>query len=102
MGRELGVDYFVINTAPIQREEIGIDYDQYKEVTDDVKAESLGTADYVVQAKWNKIGAAGETEPIAMGSENMMFATVLLSCCRFRAMEKSILAALFSIKNAFT
>lgn len=64
LGQELGVDYFVIkHCSDSEYKEIGIDYDQYKEVTDDlIKAESLGSADYVVQAKWNKIGAAGETE----------------------------------------
>jgi MoaA/NifB/PqqE/SkfB family radical SAM enzyme len=64
LGLELGVDYFVIkHCSDSEYKEIGIDYDTYNEVTDDlVRAESLGTREYVVQAKWNKIGASGETE----------------------------------------
>jgi MoaA/NifB/PqqE/SkfB family radical SAM enzyme len=64
LGRELGVDYFVIkHCSDSEYKEIGIDYQSYEQVTDSLKyAESLSTADYVVQAKWNKIGAAGETE----------------------------------------
>ncbi|MDH5326609.1 MAG: radical SAM protein [Gammaproteobacteria bacterium] len=64
LGRELGVDYFVIkHCSDSEYKEIGIDYADYETVADVLQeAESFSTDDYVVQVKWNKIGAAGETE----------------------------------------
>ncbi|MGZ5049778.1 MAG: radical SAM protein [Methylobacter sp.] len=63
LGAELGVDYFVIkHCSDSEYKEIGIDYDAYLQIGDVLKqAEKLSNDDYVVQAKWNKINAAGET-----------------------------------------
>jgi MoaA/NifB/PqqE/SkfB family radical SAM enzyme len=63
LGAELGVDYFVIkHCSDSEYKEIGIDYDAYLQIGDLLKqAEALSTESYVVQAKWNKINAAGET-----------------------------------------
>ncbi|WP_367154913.1 radical SAM protein [Methylomonas sp. HYX-M1] len=63
LGAELGVDYFVIkHCSDSEYKEIGIDYDAYLNVNDLLKqAEALSNEHYVVQAKWNKINAAGET-----------------------------------------
>jgi len=63
LGAELGVDYFVIkHCSDSEYKEIGIDYDAYLQIGDVLKqAESLSNDNYVVQAKWNKINAAGET-----------------------------------------
>jgi MoaA/NifB/PqqE/SkfB family radical SAM enzyme len=63
LGRELGVDYFVIKQcSDSEYKEIGIDYADYQTMGDVLRhAESLSTADYVVQAKWDKINAATET-----------------------------------------
>lgn len=63
LGAELGVDYFVIkHCSDSEYKEIGIDYDAYLQIGDILKqAESLSNDNYVVQAKWNKINAAGET-----------------------------------------
>ncbi|MCK9395107.1 MAG: radical SAM protein [Methylobacter sp.] len=63
LGAELGVDYFVIkHCSDSEYKEIGIDYDAYLQIGDVLKqAEKLSNDNYVVQAKWNKINAAGET-----------------------------------------
>ena len=64
LGAELGVDYFVIkHCSDSEYKEIGIDYQNYATIEDVLKqAEAMSTDDYVVQAKWNKIQASGETE----------------------------------------
>jgi radical SAM protein with 4Fe4S-binding SPASM domain len=63
LGAELGVDYFVIkHCSDSEYKEIGIQYEDYLEIGDVLReAESYSTADYVVQAKWNKINAASES-----------------------------------------
>ncbi len=63
LGAELGVDYFVIKQcSDSEYKEIGIDYDAYLNLNDRLKeAESFSNKEYVVQVKWNKINAAGET-----------------------------------------
>ncbi|SDH72305.1 Radical SAM superfamily enzyme, MoaA/NifB/PqqE/SkfB family [Paraburkholderia steynii] len=63
LGAELGVDYFVIkHCSDSEYKEIGINYEDYLTIGDVLKeAESYSTADYVVQAKWNKINAASES-----------------------------------------
>lgn len=64
LGAELGVDYFVIkHCSDSEYKEIGIDYKDYMSVEDILKeAETYSTDDYVVQVKWNKIMAAGESD----------------------------------------
>jgi MoaA/NifB/PqqE/SkfB family radical SAM enzyme len=64
LGAELGVDYFVIkHCSDSEYKEIGIDYADYEKISNAlVEAEQYSTDDYVVQVKWNKIGAAKETE----------------------------------------
>jgi MoaA/NifB/PqqE/SkfB family radical SAM enzyme len=63
LGAELGVDYFVVkHCSDSEYKEIGIDYDAYLSLDSMLKeAEAMSTDDYVVQVKWNKINAAGET-----------------------------------------
>ena len=63
LGADLGVDYFVIKQcSDSEYKEIGIDYKSYLSVTDILKeAETYSTDNYVVQVKWDKINAAGET-----------------------------------------
>lgn len=63
LGAELGVDYFVIKQcADSEYKEIGIHYEDYLNMGEVIKkAESLSRPGYVVQAKWDKINAAGET-----------------------------------------
>ena len=63
LGKELGVDYFVIkHCSDSEYKEIGIDYKDYETVYDVLRAaEAMTTDDYVVQAKWEKIGAGRET-----------------------------------------
>lgn len=63
LGRELGVDYFVIkHCSDSEYREIGIDYTSYQHIKGILQeAESLSSHDYVVQAKWNKINILGET-----------------------------------------
>ncbi len=63
LGAELGVDYFVIKQcSDSEYKEIGINYEDYQSIEDILKqAESYSNDDYVVQVKWNKIGAAKET-----------------------------------------
>ncbi len=64
LGRELGVDYFVIkHCSDSEYREIGIDYADYLRVQEELlQAERLSSEDYVVQVKWNKINVQGETE----------------------------------------
>ncbi len=64
LGAELGVDYFVIkHCSDSEYKEIGIDYDNYLSIEDLLKdAETYSNDDYVVQVKWNKIMAAGESD----------------------------------------
>ena len=63
LGRELGVDYFVIkHCSDSEYKEIGIDYKDFLSMEEVLKqAEAMSTDDYVVQAKWNKNNAAAET-----------------------------------------
>ncbi|MEO5362815.1 MAG: radical SAM protein [Magnetococcus sp. DMHC-8] len=63
LGAELGVDYLVIkHCSDSEYGELGVDYTLYAQAEEDLKkAEALSTSEYVVQAKWNKIKAAGET-----------------------------------------
>ena len=64
LGAELGVDYFVVkHCSDSEYKEIGIDYKNYLSIEDMLKeAESYSQGDYVVQVKWNKILAAGESD----------------------------------------
>ncbi|QPJ65295.1 MAG: radical SAM protein [Candidatus Nitrohelix vancouverensis] len=64
LGAELGVDYFVIkHCSDSEYKEIGVDYSSYMGIQDMLKeAEALSNKDYVVQVKWNKILAAGESD----------------------------------------
>lgn len=64
LGAELGVDYFVIkHCSDSEYKEIGIDYNNYLTIEDMLKeAESYSEGNYVVQVKWNKILAAGESD----------------------------------------
>lgn len=64
LGAELGVDYFVIkHCSDSEYKEIGINYQNYMTVGDMLKeAESYSNGNYVVQAKWSKIMAAGESD----------------------------------------
>jgi MoaA/NifB/PqqE/SkfB family radical SAM enzyme len=64
LGAELGVDYFVIkHCSDSEYKEIGIDYGKYMTIQDVLKeAESYSNENYVVQVKWNKILAAGESD----------------------------------------
>jgi len=59
LGRELGVDYFVIkHCSDDEQGSLGVDYAAYKSpVADWVlhAAEALSTPDYSVQAKWSKM-----------------------------------------------
>ncbi|MCP4696467.1 MAG: radical SAM protein [Gammaproteobacteria bacterium] len=63
LGAELGMDYFVVkHCSDSEYKEIGIDYKDYERIEDVLhQAESYSTDDYVVQVKWNKIMAAGES-----------------------------------------
>ncbi|MGN7610816.1 radical SAM protein [Magnetococcales bacterium HHB-1] len=63
LGRELGVDYFVVKQcADSEYQELGIDYRDYQKVEKTLKeAEKLSTPHYNVQIKWAKINAAEET-----------------------------------------
>ncbi len=64
LGAKLGVDYFVIkHCSDSEYKEIGINYEDYQKLGDQLRqAEAFSTDDYVVQVKWNKINAAGETD----------------------------------------
>lgn len=62
LGRDLGVDYLVIkHCSDDDQGNLGIDYDQYYELTDLLKkAEEYSTDTYLVQAKWSKIMSGGD------------------------------------------
>lgn len=64
LGAELGVDYFVIkHCSDSEYGELGVDYKDFLNMGEILKeAEGYSTDEYVVQVKWNKINAAGETE----------------------------------------
>ena len=64
LGAELGVDYFVVkHCSDSEYKEIGVDYADFLKMEDVLKeAESYSTEDYVVQVKWSKIKAAGESD----------------------------------------
>jgi MoaA/NifB/PqqE/SkfB family radical SAM enzyme len=63
LGKDLGVDYFVIKQcSDSEYKEIGIDYSSYLSIGDMLReAETYSDDHYVVQVKWDKINAAGET-----------------------------------------
>lgn len=63
LGAELGVDYFVIkHCSDSEYKEIGIHYEDYLSMQEVLKeAETYSNEHYVVQVKWNKINAAGES-----------------------------------------
>ncbi len=63
LGEMLGVDYFVIKQcSDSEYKELGIDYKKFLELEGLLKeAEKFSSDDYVVQVKWNKINAAGES-----------------------------------------
>lgn len=63
LGAELGVDYFVIKQcSDSEYKEIGIDYADFLNIESVLtQAEAMSNSNYVVQAKWNKIRAAGES-----------------------------------------
>ncbi|MBF8273521.1 MAG: radical SAM protein [Magnetococcales bacterium] len=69
LGLELGVDYFVIKQcADSEYKELGIDYSAYVSAEEPLRqVEKLSTPEYVVQVKWNKIGAAGNTSIYSSG-----------------------------------
>ncbi len=62
LGRELGVDYFVIkHCSDDEHGTLGVDYSQYFEMTETLeKAEDLSSEDYLVRAKWSKILSDGK------------------------------------------
>ena len=64
LGAELGVDYFVIkHCSDSEYKEIGINYEDYLHLEKELKqAETFSNDSYVVQVKWNKIMAAGESD----------------------------------------
>ena len=64
LGAKLGVDYFVIkHCSDSEYKEIGVNYEDYATISDVLtQAETFSNDEYVVQVKWNKIGAAKETE----------------------------------------
>lgn len=63
LGADLGVDYFVIkHCSDSEYKEIGINYENYMSLESLLKeAEGYSNENYVVQVKWNKIMAAGES-----------------------------------------
>ncbi|SVE37074.1 uncharacterized protein METZ01_LOCUS489928, partial [marine metagenome] len=63
LGAELGVDYFVIkHCSDSEYKEIGVNYQEYSNVENILKeAETYTNRNYVVQVKWEKIKAAGES-----------------------------------------
>ncbi|MEI8175564.1 MAG: SPASM domain-containing protein [Candidatus Omnitrophota bacterium] len=62
LGRELGVDYFVIKHCSDDEERsLGVDYDRYFGLIDLLKeAEGYSAPGYLVQAKWSKILSGGK------------------------------------------
>jgi MoaA/NifB/PqqE/SkfB family radical SAM enzyme len=61
LGRELGVDYFVIkHCSDDENGSLGINYQRYYELVDTLKeAEKLSDENYLVKAKWSKILSGG-------------------------------------------
>jgi MoaA/NifB/PqqE/SkfB family radical SAM enzyme len=62
LGRELGVDYFVIKHCSDDEEgSLGVDYGQYAGLIDLLKeAEGYSDGSYLVRAKWSKILSGGK------------------------------------------
>ena len=62
LGKELGVDYFVIkHCSDDENHTLGVDYSAYEKLTDLLKeAESFSTGSYSVKAKWSKIMSGGK------------------------------------------
>ena len=62
LGKELGVDYFVIkHCSDDESGALGVDYSAYEKLTDVlVQAESFSTSKYLVKAKWSKIMSGGK------------------------------------------
>lgn len=61
LGKELGVDYFVIKHCSDDEEgTLGVDYSKYTELTETLKeAETFTDESYLVTAKWSKIMSGG-------------------------------------------
>jgi len=64
LGRELGVDYFVIkHCSDDEKGSLGVDYGKYHALTDLLKsAERESTDTYQVSAKWSKILSGGKRD----------------------------------------
>lgn len=62
LGRDLGVDYFVIkHCSDDESGALGVDYSAYEKLTDVLlEAESFSTDNYLVKAKWSKIMSGGK------------------------------------------
>ena len=62
LGKELGVDYFVIkHCSDDENHTLGVDYSAYEKLTDLLKeAESFSNGSYSVKAKWSKIMSGGK------------------------------------------
>ncbi|KKS56678.1 MAG: hypothetical protein UV20_C0007G0015 [Candidatus Magasanikbacteria bacterium GW2011_GWA2_42_32] len=62
MGKELGVDYFVIkHCSDDESGALGVDYSAYEKLTDVlIQAESFSADNYLVKAKWSKIMSGGK------------------------------------------
>lgn len=62
MGREIGVDYFVIkHCSDDEQSTLGVDYSEYYALVDILKeAETYSNERYLVKAKWSKILSGGK------------------------------------------
>ncbi len=62
LGRELGVDYFVIkHCSDDENSSLGVDYAKYRDLVDLLRlAESFSMNGYLVKAKWSKILSGGK------------------------------------------
>ncbi len=62
LGRELGVDYFVIkHCSDDENHTLGIEYEKYYDMEDLLhEAEAYSTKDYQVSVKWSKIMSGGK------------------------------------------
>ena len=62
LGRELGVDYFIIkHCSDDEHGSLGVDYSKYFALVNTLKkAEEYSTEDYFVKAKWSKILSGGK------------------------------------------
>lgn len=62
LGKELGVDYFVIkHCSDDENGTLGVDYTKYEKLVDVLQeAEKLSTENYFVKAKWSKILSDGK------------------------------------------